>query len=97
MQKRVQGHFHVVLRPSREDFAPFPGGLPHVEEQLYYPVLDGLGLLDRGVAKAELAGDGKLRGHARKTVDRLVREYRKAAGRAAGHRAFLDAVARGDV
>jgi flavin-dependent dehydrogenase len=76
--------------PGPEDFAPFPLGLPHVGHNLHTPVLDGLGLLRPAVAKAELARQPKLRAHARKTAAGLIREYRIAAGRAEGHRQFLD-------
>ena len=76
--------------PRHDDFPAFPGGLPHVEDQLYYPVLDGLGLLDRSVARAEMAANPQLRAHARKTVEGLVSEYKLAATRAGGHRAFLE-------
>ncbi|MBU1174718.1 MAG: tryptophan 7-halogenase [Alphaproteobacteria bacterium] len=76
--------------PRRADFAPFPFRLPHVEEQLFYPVLDGLGLLDRDLARAELAAAPQLRAHARKTAESLTREYRQAALRTLGHREFLD-------
>lgn len=79
--------------PRREDFTPFPGNLPHIEEQLYYPVLDGLGLLNRDTAKAEMAAAPKLRAHARKATGTLVKEYKRAATRALGHREFLDELA----
>lgn len=75
--------------PDRADFAPFPGGLPHVEEQLYVPVLDGLGLTSRAAAKAEMTADPKLRAHARKVAEGLRGEYHRAASSALGHRAFL--------
>ncbi len=75
--------------PRREHFPSFLGGLPHVETQLHYPVLDGLGLLDPAVARAEMARDPKLRQFARETVDSLVREYSAAAGKALGHAEFL--------
>lgn len=78
--------------PTRDDFEPFPGGLPHIEEQLYYPVLDGLGLLNRATAKKELSGHPKLRAHARKTNEALSKEYRRVAARAPAHSAFLDAL-----
>ncbi|WP_127655711.1 tryptophan halogenase family protein [Alexandriicola marinus] len=78
--------------PSRGDFAPFPAGLPHVEEQLYVPVLDGLGLTRREAAKQEMSGDPRLRAHARKVTENLRSEYRRAAAQAIGHRAFLDAL-----
>ena len=78
--------------PERSDFTPLPGGLAHVEEQLHYPVLDGLGLLDRGVAKARMAEMPKQRARARQTVETLTREYRLAAGRTLPHRAFLQSL-----
>ena len=41
--------------PTAIDFEEYLGGLPHVQAQLYYPVLNGLGLLDKYVAKNQLA------------------------------------------
>ncbi len=78
--------------PDRGDFQPLPGGLAHVEEQLHYPVLDGLGLLDKAVAKRQMAERPKLRAAARKTVESLTHEYRLAAGKAMPHRAFLNSL-----
>ena len=75
--------------PRRADFGDFLEGLPHVETQLHYPVLDGLGLLDRSVAQAEMARDSKLQAFAQKTIASLTREYRAAAGQAMGHAQFL--------
>ena len=81
--------------PRREHFGDFLEGLPHVETQLHYPVLDGLGLLDQDVARAEMERDPKLRAFARRTVEDLTREYRRAAGQALGHAAFLRAMREG--
>lgn len=78
--------------PRRDDFTPFPGNLPHIEEQLYYPVLDGLGLLAKQTAKSEMEHDPKLRAYARKTADSLTREYKSAALHAMGHREFLTGI-----
>jgi tryptophan halogenase len=78
--------------PGPEDFVAFPGRLPHVGHHLHIPVLDGLGLLDRGTAKASLAARPKVRAHARKTRARLVSEYRRAGGQCLGHRAFLESL-----
>lgn len=78
--------------PRNDDFAPFPGGLAHVEDQLYYPVLDGLGLLDRALAKQEIGQNPKLRIHARKTTEKLVKEYKRVAAMACGHRSFLESL-----
>ena len=33
--------------PRMSDFELYLSGLPHVQSQLYYPVLDGLGLLQK--------------------------------------------------
>ncbi len=78
--------------PRREDFPQFLGALPHVEAQLHYPVLDGLGLLDPKVARAEMARDPALLAYARKSVDSLTREYAHAATQALGHAEFLEIV-----
>ena len=75
--------------PRHEHFPHFLGGLPHVEAQLHYPVLDGLGLLDRQVAKQELAEMPAVRAFARKTVESLTREYKQAATGALGHAEYL--------
>lgn len=72
--------------PEPADFMPFPLGLPHVEGQLYTPVLDGLGLLTPRAAKARLGGDARPKAAA----VALIKEYRGAAGQCLGHRAFLD-------
>ncbi|MEO8883224.1 MAG: tryptophan halogenase family protein [Devosia sp.] len=78
--------------PRHEDFPDFLGGLPHIQTQLHYPVLDGLGLLDPAVAKAEMAAQPEVRAFARKTVDSLTKEYKQAATRALGHAEFLEIV-----
>lgn len=78
--------------PRKDDFKPFPTGLPHVEEQLYYPVLDGLGLLDQKLGKAELAAHPQLRAFARKVTADLIKEYKQGATRALGHREFLESL-----
>jgi tryptophan halogenase len=80
--------------PGPEDFSNDLDGLPHLEELLHIPVLDGLGLLNRDVAKAEMARDPKLRGFARKTVDHLTRQAHDVAAGAVGHRDYLASLAR---
>ena len=86
--------------PRPEDFARFPPGLEHlalahVQEQLYLPVLDGLGLLNRQAAQAEMAANPKRRDLARKTHAGLVAEYTRAAGQCLPHRAWLEGLAAG--
>ncbi|MEO9299289.1 tryptophan halogenase family protein [Devosia alba] len=78
--------------PRAEHFAGYLGGLPHIETQLYYPVLNGLGLLDQAVARREMERDPKLRRFAQETFESLVREYRAAADQALGHAEFLQLV-----
>jgi len=78
--------------PRREHFVDFLFGLPHVETQLHYPVLDGLGLLDAKLAKGEMAKQPEVRAFARKTVDSLVKEYKLASSKALGHAEFLEHV-----
>ena len=75
--------------PGSEDFQNDLGGLPHVEELLHYPVLDGLGLLNRNVARSVMARDPKFRAFARETADYLTRQGREMAGRAMSHRGWL--------
>lgn len=84
--------------PTRDDFPRFPPGmehlhLAHVQEQLYVPVLDGLGLLNREAARAEMAARPKDRDRARATHTQLVTEYSRAATRCLPHRAWLQSLA----
>ncbi|MEZ5478111.1 MAG: hypothetical protein R3E95_11705 [Thiolinea sp.] len=78
--------------PGPEDFHNALGGLPHVEELLHYPVLDGLGLLNREVARAVMARDPKFRAFARESVDYLTRQGRELAAQALPHRQWLAAL-----
>ena len=71
--------------PRHEQFPQYLFGLPHLETQLHYPVLQGLGLLDPALAKTEMARDPKLRSFAKATYDSLVKEYKQAATKALGH------------
>ena len=75
--------------PRVEHFPNYLEGLPHIETQLHYPVLAGLGLLSQDLARAEMARDPKLRQYARETYESLVKEYREAAGKAMSHADFL--------
>lgn len=76
----------------REHFPPFPDALPHVQEQLHIPVLDGLGLLPRGPSKNEMSAFPKVRMEARKTVDRLIVDFRNATRQAIDHSAYLRSI-----
>ncbi len=78
--------------PKASDFSNDLDGLPHVEELLHYPVLDGLGLLSREVARKEMAANPKLRDFARQTVDHLTKQAKEAAKQAISHRAWLESL-----
>lgn len=78
--------------PGPEDFAPFPMGLPHIDHSLYVPVLDGLDLLDRSLARKWLSRRPELQDRTSRIAKLLEAEYRSAAGRAWGHREFLRAL-----
>jgi hypothetical protein len=75
--------------PRHEHFPQYLGGLPHIETQLHYPVLNGLGLLSQELARREMDRDPKLRRFAQETFNGLAKEYRAAANQALGHAEFL--------
>ena len=75
--------------PDYSDFTPLPGRFAHTEQQLHYPVLDGLGLLNRGVAQKHMEVMPELRKKAKAAADSLTAEYRAVAPQALGHREFL--------
>jgi hypothetical protein len=79
--------------PKGAHFIDGLSGLPHIEAQLYYPVLDGLGLLDQSVARQEMAAQGKTRQMVKNYLDETERRYRAGAAQAMGHREFLDHIA----
>jgi tryptophan halogenase len=57
------------------DFELYLSGLPHVQSQLYYPVLDGLGLLNKEVARDEMKNLG-LKSLARDEYQRFNEQYK---------------------
>jgi hypothetical protein len=75
--------------PDHADFTPLPGRFAHTEQQLHYPVLDGLGLLNRSVAQKYMSDRPELKKKAKLAVDDLTTEYNNAAPKALGHLAFL--------
>ena len=75
--------------PKPADFDGYLSGFPHVESQLYYPVLDGLGLLDQEVARREMAASPDRTKQARKIADGLEQQFAAAARNAIGHREYL--------
>jgi tryptophan halogenase len=75
--------------PEHADFTPLPGHFAHTEQQLHYPVLDGLGLLSRSTAQRHMEARPELKKKAKTAADALTAEYRAAAPKALGHRQFL--------
>jgi glycine/D-amino acid oxidase-like deaminating enzyme len=78
--------------PHHDDFKPLPGNFAHTEQQLHYPVLDGLGLLSKTVARKYIAAHNGLEKKARDTTQQLKQEYRHAASLTLGHREFLESL-----
>ena len=82
-----------VRMPTAREFATSPENVAPVDEHLYYPVLDGLGKLQRAAAKREMMKMGPLRQSYRRHVNELSKRFRRLATRASGHREFLEWVA----
>lgn len=76
--------------PGSEDFTNELDGLPHLEELLHLPVLDGLGLLNQSLARKVMNQDKQFQRFARETTDFLTRQSNQMASIAVGHRAWLD-------
>ncbi|MEJ6403478.1 tryptophan halogenase family protein [Yoonia sp. 2307UL14-13] len=72
----------------RADFHMLPQALPHVEEQLYTPVLDGLGLLPKAPSK-QLLASAEDKKSARAALKQLQTDFAAAARVAVKHHAFL--------
>ena len=82
-------HGHM---PKATDFERYLSGFPHVEAQLYYPVLDGLGLVDPAVARREMDASPGLKNQARDIADGMRRRFAEEARSAVGHRDYLDQI-----
>lgn len=79
--------------PGPEDFSNELDGLPHLEELLHLPVLDGLGLLNQNLARKVMNQDKQFQRFARETTDFLTRQSSQMANMALGHRAWLNSLA----
>jgi tryptophan halogenase len=77
--------------PKREHFQGFLSGLPHVETQLYFPVLDGLGLLSQGAARQEMS-NRNLKRQAQEELKQLHSKYLEMIQGSLGHREYLSKV-----
>ncbi|OYX07146.1 MAG: hypothetical protein B7Z15_15915, partial [Rhizobiales bacterium 32-66-8] len=91
-ETRQRLDFWQTHMPRHEHFPENLFGLPHIQTQLHYPVLAGLGLLSQDLARKEMDKDPKLRQFAREAYEGLVKEYREAARHALGHAEFLEIV-----
>lgn len=78
--------------PLMSHFDPYLSGLPHVETQLYYPVLDGLGLLNQNVARSEMSRRN-LKRSAQTHFQQLQTEYKRMVQGSPGHREYLQQLA----
>ncbi len=78
--------------PEHSDFKPLPGNFAHTEQQLHYPVLDGLGHLNVKTARNFMAQHKGLESKARSAADQLTQEYREAASLTMDHREFLSSL-----
>jgi len=72
-----------------QDFEHLPWRLPHVEEQLYLPVLDGLGLLPKSASKSAIPDIATVK-EARKLLEKQSEDFGKASRQAMGHREYLE-------
>jgi glycine/D-amino acid oxidase-like deaminating enzyme len=75
--------------PEHSDFTHLPGNFAHTEQQLHYPVLDGLGHLNQKVARKFMNERNGLKAKARSAAQQLTEEYRQAVSQVMGHREFL--------
>ena len=87
-ERLMQWQSHM---PIGSDFNDFLRGLPHVEAQLYYPILDGLRLLDRNIARRELSASGQSL-FASRAWRLKVAEAKQVANHSIDHRTFLSAI-----
>ena len=79
--------------PCAADFVRFSAGLgypglAHDQEQLYVPMMDGLGVLNRKAAQDAMAAKPKARDLARATHSGLVRDHTRAAALCLPHCAW---------
>jgi tryptophan halogenase len=77
--------------PKRKHFQGFLSGLPHVETQLYFPVLDGLGLVSQGIARQEMS-KRNLKRQAQEELKQLHSKYLEMTQGSLGHREYLSMV-----
>ena len=69
-----------------------PLRFPACRGSAYYPVLDGLGLVDPALARREMDASPGLKSQAREIADGMRRRFTEAARSAVGHRDYLDQI-----
>mgnify|MGYP001332767964 FL=1 len=64
-------------------------GLPHVQSQLYYPVVDGLGLLNKESARDQMS-KYDLRSTSRKFYNEFSEKFNEIIKNSLTHNQFID-------
>ena len=75
--------------PSLDHFDDYLSGLPHAQSQLYYPVVDGLGLLSKESAKSQM-DKFDLKSYARKNYNELLVKFDDILSKSIDHSKFLN-------
>ena len=78
--------------PGAGDFAPLPGNLPHIQEQLHVPVLAGLGILRKPAGRAYLDSRPHLGERMRDIGPKVRKSHAESAARCMPHRRYLELV-----
>lgn len=77
--------------PRYRDFPGNEGGpLPSIDGSLYFPILDGLGKLNRSNARRELSLRPKQRKITKQIFRKYINRFQEVAELASGHRTFLE-------
>ena len=74
--------------PSLQHFDDYLSGLPHVQSQLYYPVLDGLGLLNKETARDQM-DEHNLKSSARKYYKEFSDNFIDIVSKSLKHSDFI--------
>ena len=74
--------------PSLQHFDDYLSGLPHVQSQLYYPVLDGLGLLNKETARDQM-DEHNLKSSARKYYKEFSDNFTDIVSKSLKHSDFI--------
>ena len=74
--------------PSLQHFDDYLSGLPHVQSQLYYPVLDGLGLLNKETARDQM-DEHNLKSSARKYYKEFSDNFTDIVSKSLNHSDFI--------